>query len=868
MESKKYLEGQSMQRPPLFESDGFIYWKNRFETYVKSKDLDLWHVITDGDFPLIQNIPETKKDEVVPFHKQNDDLKNKLAKNNEAKMVIYNALPHKEYERIFMCQTAKEIWDTLLITHQGRISGKGKIKTGTLDFDDVYFCKELKYNLFSVSQICDKKNNVLFTDTGCLVLSSNFKLLDESQVLLRVPRKDNIYSVDLKSVFPTGGLTCLFAKATTDESNLWYKRLGHINYKTMNKLVRGNLNGVAKRKNRTLIDAARTMLVDSKLPTTFWAETVNTACYVLNRALVIKPHNKTPYELIRGRPPLIDLMKPFGCPVTILNTRDYLGKFDENADEGFFVRYSVVRFQTNGIAGTKDNIIIGQAKKKKEPEQEYILIPICTTDPLISQGPKDSALDAGKKATETEHINNTNSFNTVSLPVNTAGPSFVNAASPSPINAARTPAKEEVDMNNVVSSYTIPDAPLTKFLKDHPKYQIFVVYLPNGGDVKSALYGKNRIGGYMSVNTSPAFEDLDFLTKYTTKVEKRCSHGLHQAPRACQDKYVADILNFFEFSTVKTSSTPMEPNKALIKDAEAEDVDVHLYKSMIGSLMYLTASRPDIIFAVCACARFQVTPKTSHLYAMKRIFYDTKKVESFIIPLSPNTLGQLRMAKKAELNNGLNRNSGQREIRPIWNNVQRVNKQNQFVPIAVLTRTGKILVNTARASNTKNVSTARHSFNRQAVLTISAVGGKRETAVKPSTGVIGRPQMIQQAKFKNKDVIEFCGSKGIKRDYSNARTPQQNGVAERKNMTLIEAARQEKDANDAAESRRTGIFIRNLRTLYTSMTSKASITKIFSPYDGLSLSDPTNHEQDDSEIPSLEYNESKSTNGNFYKISI
>ncbi|GJZ23249.1 hypothetical protein Tco_0560708 [Tanacetum coccineum] len=87
MESEKYLEGQSMQKPQLFESDGFIYWKNRFETYVKSKDLDLWHVITDGDFPPIQNNPETKKDEVVPFHKQNDDLKKKLAKNNKAKMV-------------------------------------------------------------------------------------------------------------------------------------------------------------------------------------------------------------------------------------------------------------------------------------------------------------------------------------------------------------------------------------------------------------------------------------------------------------------------------------------------------------------------------------------------------------------------------------------------------------------------------------------------------------------------------------------------------------------------------------------------------------------------------------------------------------
>ncbi|GJU41368.1 zf-CCHC domain-containing protein [Tanacetum coccineum] len=95
MESKKYLEGQSMQRPPLFESDGFIYWKNRFETYMKSKDLDLWHVITDGDFPPIQNNLKTKKDEVVPFHKQNDDLKKKLAKNNEAKMVIIQVKANK-----------------------------------------------------------------------------------------------------------------------------------------------------------------------------------------------------------------------------------------------------------------------------------------------------------------------------------------------------------------------------------------------------------------------------------------------------------------------------------------------------------------------------------------------------------------------------------------------------------------------------------------------------------------------------------------------------------------------------------------------------------------------------------------------------
>ncbi|GKD25933.1 hypothetical protein Tco_1232147, partial [Tanacetum coccineum] len=87
-----------------------------------------------------------------------------------------------------------------------------------------------------------------------------------------------------------------------------------------------------------------------------------------------------------------------------------------------------------------------------------------------------------------------------------------------------------------------------------------------------------------------------------------------------QDKYVANILKKFDFSSVKTTGTPIETNKALLKDEEAEDEDVHLYRSMIRSLMYLIAFGPDIMFAVCACVRFQVTPKVSHLYAVKRIF--------------------------------------------------------------------------------------------------------------------------------------------------------------------------------------------------------------------------------------------------------
>nr|GEW61741.1 retrovirus-related Pol polyprotein from transposon TNT 1-94 [Tanacetum cinerariifolium] len=298
------------------------------------------------------------------------------------------------------------------------------------------------------------------TEIECVVLSHDFKLLDESQVLLRVLRKNNMYSVDLKNVAPSGGLTYLFANATLDESNLWHRRLGHINFKTMDKLFckkqgikrefsiarTPQQNGVAKRKNRTLIEAAKTMLADSKLPTTFWAEVVNTACYVQNKVLVIKPHNKTPYKLFHGRTLSLSFMRPFGCLVTIFNTLDPLGKFDGKADEGFFIGYSVnskafkvfnhrtrivdetlhITFLENKstvtksgptwlfdidtltksmnykpvVVGNQSNGSVGKARVETVPNKDYILLPLWTQDPLLSSSSKDSLGDGFKPSVE------------------------------------------------------------------------------------------------------------------------------------------------------------------------------------------------------------------------------------------------------------------------------------------------------------------------------------------------------------------------------------------------------------------------------------------------------------------------------------
>ncbi|GJY44819.1 ribonuclease H-like domain-containing protein [Tanacetum coccineum] len=223
----------------------------------------------------------------------------------------------------------------------------------------------------------------------------------------------------------------------------------------------GKITGRAERKNRTLIEAARTMLADSKLPTTFWVEAVNTACYVQNRVLVTKPHNKTLYKLFLGRKPALGFMRPFGCPVTILNTLDHLGKFDGKVDEGFFVRYSmnskvfrvfnsrtriveenlhvqfsentpniagsgpnwlfdidaltksmnckpvVAKSQSNGNAGTKTCDDAGKASMETVPSKDFILLPLWTTDPPFSQSSKSSPYagfkpsgDDAKKVTE------------------------------------------------------------------------------------------------------------------------------------------------------------------------------------------------------------------------------------------------------------------------------------------------------------------------------------------------------------------------------------------------------------------------------------------------------------------------------------
>ncbi|GKA79415.1 putative ribonuclease H-like domain-containing protein [Tanacetum coccineum] len=685
----------------------------------------------------------------------------------------------------------------------GRITGKGTLKTGKLDFEDVYFVKELQFNLFSVSQMCDKKNSVLFTDTACFVLSPDFKLPDESQVLLKVPRKNNMYSVDMKNIVPKESLTCLVAKATLDESMLWHRRLGHINFKTINKLVKDNLVrglpakcfendqtcvaclkgkqhkasckskiqisitqplfmlhmdlfgptfvsslmnkkyclvvtddysrftwvfflaskdetsgilknfiteienlvdkkkgikrefSVAERRNRTLIKAARTMSADSKLPTTFWAEAVNTVCYVQNRVIIVKPHNKTPYELFRGITPALNFMRPFRCHVTILNTLDHLGKFDGKSDDGFFVGYSL----------TSKAFRVYNIRTRKVEENLHIRF-LENKPIVIGDGPKwlfniDSLT---KSMNYVPVVTGTNSNDFAGLEECNGAESTLEAT-----HADLFGDEIEMDMSNLTASYQVPTTPNTRIHKDHSLDHV-IVDIQSGVQTRGMTKKTNKHGFISVVYEEKTHEDLHtclfayFLSqeepkRITKALSKRAigtkwifknkkdergiitrnkarlvAQGYTQEEGIDYDEvfapvarieairlflayasfmgfmvYQMDVKSAFLNGTIEekvyvcqplgfedpdypdkvyrvvkalcqSASTLMDTEKPLLKDSDGDDVDVHLYRSMIGSLMYLTSSRTRTL-----CLWYVHVPdlsytKVSHSHAVKRIF--------------------------------------------------------------------------------------------------------------------------------------------------------------------------------------------------------------------------------------------------------
>nr|GEX44968.1 hypothetical protein [Tanacetum cinerariifolium] len=209
----------------------------------------------------------------------------------------------------------------------------------------------LGHNLFSVGQFCDKGLEVAFRKSTCFVRN------EDGVDLLTGDLSSNLYTIALNEV-SSNSSTCLLAKASSSQSWLWHQRLSHLNFATINNFVKNNLvqglpkmkfkkdhltpqqNGVVERRNRTLVEAARTMLTFANLPSFLWAEAIATACFTQNRLIIHKRFDKTPYELINKRKPNIKFFRVFGCRCYLLNDYKDVGKLKAKGDIGVFVGYS------------------------------------------------------------------------------------------------------------------------------------------------------------------------------------------------------------------------------------------------------------------------------------------------------------------------------------------------------------------------------------------------------------------------------------------------------------------------------------------------------------------------------------------------
>nr|GEV73747.1 retrovirus-related Pol polyprotein from transposon TNT 1-94 [Tanacetum cinerariifolium] len=425
------------------------------------------------------------------------------------------------------------------------------------------------------------------------------------------------------------------------------------------------------RINRTLIEAAKTMIANFKLPTTFWAEAVSTACYVQNRVLVVKPHNNTPCELFHGRTPSLSFIRPFGCLVTIFNAIDHLGKFDGKADEGFFVGYSLnskafrvfnsrtriveenmhIRFSesTPNVVGSGPDWLFDIDALTRIMNYKPIVV-----DPKSSHddGYKPTSDDAKKgdedlrkegecKYQEKEdNVNSTNNVN-VAGNVNIVS-STVNVAGTNEVNVVGYTQEERIDDDEVFAFIARIEA-IMLFLA----YALFKDFLVYQMDVKSAfLYRKIKEEVY--VCQPPGFEDLDFHDR-VYKVGKAL-YGLHQAARAWYETLPTYMLdNGFQKRKIdKTLFIKRYKDDILLVQVYVDDIIFGLQVKQkkdgifISQDKYVTKILNKFGFTKVKTAStsmetqkpllkdedgeeidvhiYQVNPKVLLLYAMKRIF--------------------------------------------------------------------------------------------------------------------------------------------------------------------------------------------------------------------------------------------------------
>nr|GEW13676.1 uncharacterized mitochondrial protein AtMg00810-like [Tanacetum cinerariifolium] len=436
-----------------------------------------------------------------------------------------------------------------------KITGKGTIKTGKLEFENVYFVKDLKYNLFSVSQICDNKNSVLFTDSECIVLGRDFKLLDDANILLRTPRHHNMYSIDLNNIVPHRDLTCLFAKAFADECMLWHRRLEFLENKAIEKGAGPNwlfdIDSLTKSMNYMLVDAG----------------TISTNLSVS----LSKPQDHYSTEVHEGSGntnPTASASNPLADHIETLTAESPIPTISSQVPTAY---------STDSQEPSSDARLISKrvANQEETPSLDNILSLTNRFEDILGG------------TTNSDESNG-----------------------------------DEADISNMETVITASPTPTLRIHKDHPKSQII-------GPVDTPIQTRNKSKEIIwTLVNCPQWVLKNKKDKRGIVIRNKArlvAQGHTQEEGIDYDEI--DVKSAFLYGIIDEEVYVMQPPgfqdlefPAKGKDGTGKDVDLHLYRSMIGSLMYLTASRLDIMFAVCACTRHQVTPKECHLHAVKRIF--------------------------------------------------------------------------------------------------------------------------------------------------------------------------------------------------------------------------------------------------------
>nr|GEV02312.1 ribonuclease H-like domain, reverse transcriptase, RNA-dependent DNA polymerase [Tanacetum cinerariifolium] len=415
---------------------------------------------------------------------------------------------------------------------------KGTIKTGNLEFKNMYFVKDLKYNLFSVSQICDNKNNVLFAASKCIVLGRDFKLLDDANVLLRTPRQHNMYSIDLNNIIPHKDLTCLVAKASADECMKWHRRLDNLGkFEAKGDegyFIGGNINPTAT-STIPPADQVETLTVESPIPTA--SSPVPTACFTDSQ----EPSSEK--KLISKRVTNQEETPSLDNILTLTNRFEDILRVTTNSEESNGVEADVSNTETTITASPTPTLRI----HRDHPKSQII-------------GPVDTLIQTNNK------------FKEISDALQDL--SWVEAM------------QEELLQFKIQKVWTLVDCSKGEEGIDYDE-----VFSP--------------VARIEAIRLFLAYASFMGFTVYQMDVKIAFLYG---------------TIDEEVYSDVRSLNTPMDKENPWGKDDTGKDVDLHLYRSMIGSLMYLTASRPDIMFAVCAYARHQVTPKECHLHAVKMIF--------------------------------------------------------------------------------------------------------------------------------------------------------------------------------------------------------------------------------------------------------